>query len=369
MSPRVLSDEALTPGTVVPGWVRLLPIAALLLTALFQVSAPDPVHVGFATAIVPLLAAFVLGPVWTGVIAVVVAALVAAPIPQSDRVDGEDVFAVVVVCAVSVGLAWVRQRFQSRLVTVESVAEAAQRAVLPELPDQVGGLACAGLYHSAQRGARVGGDLFDIRNSPFGTRLILGDVQGHGLPAVSTAATLLSAFHEAILDEPDLEGIAARLERRIVIDADEGYIPELFASVLLAEFSDESDDVRLLSCGHPSPLLLRGERVEEVDLKPSSVLGLRLEANERPPRATAMPFRPGEMLLAYSDGLSEARDGDGRYYQLVEHLNGLVVPPTPGDLIAFVWDDLMRFAVRLDDDVSLLAVTRAGRPRADRGSE
>ncbi len=67
------------------------------------------------------------------------------------------------------------------------------------------------------------------------------------------------------------------------------------------------------------------------------------------------------MLLAYSDGLSEARDVDGRYYPLAKHLSGLVLPPSPGRLIDFVWDDLTRFAARLDDDVSLLAVTRARR--------
>ncbi|MCH7232709.1 serine/threonine-protein phosphatase [Glycomyces sp. L485] len=362
MSPRVLDDDALKPGHV-PGWLRLLPIVALLQIAVLQVAAPDPVHIGFATAVVPLLAAFVLGPVWTSIIAVTVTGLAAAPIPQSDQLDGGDVLAVATVCAVSIGISWVRGRYQARMVTIESVAEAAQRAVLPDLPEHVGALTCAGRYHSAQRGARVGGDLFDIRNSPFGIRMILGDVQGHGLPAVSTAATVLASFHEAILDEPDLEHVAARLERRVVLDADEGYIPELFASVLLIEFSEESQDIRLLSCGHPSPLLLRGDRVEEVDLKPGRVLGLRLEGNERPLAETTLPFRADEMLLAYSDGLTEARDADGRYYPLAEHLRGLVVPPSPQRLIDFVWDDLARFVVKLDDDVSLVAVARTGRAR------
>jgi serine phosphatase RsbU (regulator of sigma subunit) len=253
-------------------------------------------------------------------------------------------------------------------VTIFSVSEAAQRAVLPVLPERVGDLACGGLYHSAQQGAMIGGDFFDVRQSPFGTRMILGDVQGHGLDAVGTASMLLSVFHEAILDEAELNGIAWRLERRILEDSAHGYVPELFASVLLAEFAEESEEVRLLSCGHPSPLLLRGERVEEVDLKPAPVLGLRLAEPVKPTGTAKVTLGAEDTLLAFSDGLVEARDADGNYYPLAHHLNGLVVPRSPRKLIEFVWDDAARFASRMDDDVSILAITRVARS-ARRGEQ
>ncbi|THV40130.1 PP2C family protein-serine/threonine phosphatase [Glycomyces buryatensis] len=352
-------DARLIPGTRLPIWVRLLPILLLIGSELFQISSPDRVHAGIAVAIVPVLSAFVLGPVWTGVIAVLSLLLVAAPIPLTEQFDGDDIVAVGVVCVTSVGIAWLRQRFEARLVTMQSVSEVAQLAVLPDLPERVSDLDCAGLYHSAQRGARIGGDLFDVRPSPYGARMILGDVQGHGLPAVSTAAVLLSTFHEAILDESDLEGVAARLERRILIDAEQGYIPELFASVLLVEFTADSRQMRLLSCGHPAPLLLRGDRVEELDLKPGPVLGLRLQPRERH-GSSSMRFLREETLLAYSDGVIEARDKAGHFYPLADRLRGLVVPPSPRRLVEFVWEDVARFATRMDDDVSLLAIRRAG---------
>ncbi len=361
MGPQAPRRVDLKPGTTVPSWVRLLPAAALAATAAFQLTVPDPAVVGFTSAVVPLVAAFVAGPVWIASIAVVVMVLLATPVLQTDHFTTVDFFAIGVVWATGIGLAWARRRFQARMVTVASVAEAAQYAVLPTLPDRVGELACAGLYHSAQQDARIGGDLFDIRTSPFGTRMILGDVQGHGLPAVSTAAALLASFHEAILDEPDLEHIAARLERRILVDADQGYIPELFASVLLVEFCEDTEAMRLLSCGHPPPLILRPERVEEIGLDPRPVLGLRLEAHSDVPDAETVPFRSDEMLLAYSDGVSEARDANGRCYPLTEHLNGLVMPHSPAKLVDFVWSDLTRFAAKLDDDMSLLAVTRGDR--------
>lgn len=371
MSPRVPDETALKPGPAVPRWVRVLPIALFMLTLLFQATTSDPAIVGFTTAIVPLVASFILGPLWIAGMAAIVGVFLATPgvYIHSDTISGRDLFAFGVVWSVGIGFAWVRTRFQSRLVTVESVAQAAQYAVLPTLPGRIGGLTCAGLYRSAQQGARIGGDLFDLRASPFGTRMILGDVQGHGLPAVSTAAALLASFHEAILDEPDLECIAARLERRIVVDADEGYIPELFASVLLVEFCEGTEEIRLLSCGHPPPLLLHADRVEEVALETRPVLGLRLEPTERPPGAATIPFRSDEILLAYSDGVSEARDAHGGFYPLEQHLKGLVLPSSPRRLIDFVWDDLTRFAAGLKDDVSLLAVTREGRGGSGRAGE
>ncbi|GAA1665971.1 PP2C family protein-serine/threonine phosphatase [Glycomyces endophyticus] len=357
MASRASFFGGLRPATAIPLWVRLLPLVALFGASFLQLFRPDPLHAGIAMAVVPILAAFVLGPGWTAGIAAFGLAVVAAPIPVSRRFDGDDIVVVAIVFATAIGISWFRQRFEAGLVTMLSVSEAAQRAILPELPERVGGLACAGFYRSAQQGASIGGDLFDVRRSPFGTRLILGDVEGHGLDVVGAASMLLSVFHEAILDEAELSGVAWRLERRILQDSDEGHIPELFASVLLAEFSEDCDEVRLLSCGHPSPLVLREGSVEEVDLKPAPVLGLRLNEPQRAGPATSLRFGIGDTLLAFSDGVVEARDAEGRYYPLVDHLDGLV-PPSPRRLVEFVWEDASRFAARMDDDVSILAVTR-----------
>ncbi|MCC3765085.1 serine/threonine-protein phosphatase [Glycomyces sp. TRM65418] len=367
MGLRVSDSIRLQPATAIPLWVRLLPLGALGVASVFQLFTPDPLHAGIAMTVVPVLAAFVLGPVWTAVIAVLALGVVLAPLPVPQRFDGGDLVMVAMVFATAVGISWVRQRFEAGLVTMLSVSEAAQQTILPGLSKQVGDFACTGLYHSAQRGALIGGDLFDVRPSPYGPRLILGDVQGHGLDAVSTASMLLSVFHEAILDEEELGGIAWRLERRILDDAEHGYVPELFASALLAEFPEGSDEVQLLSCGHPSPLILRAERAEEIDLKPMPVLGLRLASPVRPGEAVSVPFGPGETLLAFSDGLVEARNKEGRFYPLASHLEGLVVP-SPRRLIEFVWEDVARFAARMDDDVSILAVTRVAKSARNRPS-
>ncbi|WP_030154789.1 PP2C family protein-serine/threonine phosphatase [Glycomyces sp. NRRL B-16210] len=362
MAEQVLRKGELRPGTVIPPWVRLLPFAGLILAVVVRVFEKDPTRGGMVMAVIPLLAAFVLGPLWTGVVSVAAIVLLITPLPFTGRPFNSDLLVMITVSVTALAIAYIRRRVEAGLVTMRNVSLAAQKAALPELPERVDGLECAGVYHSAQRGARIGGDLFDLRPSPYGTRMILGDVQGHGLDAVGTASMLLSVFHEAILDEPDLSGVAWRLERRIIGDAEQGYVPELFASVLLAEFAEDAAEVRLLSCGHPPPMLLRGGKVEEIDLKPVPVLGLRLAPQVRPGEATPVAFGAEDTLLAYSDGLVEARDEDGNYYPLARHLDGLVAPASPRRLVEFVWEDAVRFATRMDDDVSILAVTRVGGP-------
>lgn len=359
-------EGELRPGAVIPPWIRLLPFAGLIVAVVVRVFEDDPTRGGMIMAVIPFLAAFVLGPVWTGVVAAVATALLITPLPFTGRPFRSDLLIMITVSVTALAIAYVRRRVESGLVTMRSVSLAAQQAALPELPERVGDLECAGVYHSAQRGSRIGGDLYDLRPSPFGTRMILGDVQGHGLDAVGTASMVLSVFHEAILDEEDLGGVAWRLERRIIGDAELGLVPELFASVLLAEFAEDADEVRLLSCGHPPPLLLRGGKVEEVDLKPVPVLGLRLGPQVRQGEVASVAFGPEDTLLAYSDGLVEARDVDGNYYPLARHLNGLVAPASPRRLVEFVWEDAARYAARMDDDVSILAVTRSRAGRAPR---
>ncbi|CUW26154.1 Stage II sporulation protein E (SpoIIE) [Streptomyces reticuli] len=109
--------------------------------------------------------------------------------------------------------------------------------MLPPLPERVGRVGCAAFYRAAQDGTLVGGDFFDVRQGPYGVRAVMGDVQGHGLSAVATVVSLLGAFREAALDQPDLESVAARLDRRLAVDSADVRHAELFATALLLEFA------------------------------------------------------------------------------------------------------------------------------------
>ncbi len=243
------------------------------------------------------------------------------------------------------------------------------------MPERVGAVRCAGLYRAAQRGTLVGGDLYDVRAGPYGVRALVGDVQGHGLAAVGTVAALLGAFREGVLDDPELTGVAARLDRRLLADTPStpstprspsspssadasAEHPELFATALLLEFPPGLGLVRIVSCGHPSALLLRGPTVSEVDVEPGPPLGLGLTGTTHA-AVTGLPLRPGDRLLAFTDGVTEARDAAGCFYPLATRIPVVASPATadPSGLVGALWQDLVAFtAGGPRDDVALLVL-------------
>ncbi|MFI6148822.1 PP2C family protein-serine/threonine phosphatase [Streptomyces sp. NPDC051109] len=383
-------------GKPPPRWARLAPPVALVVLVFAQAATPGDIELGYFLAGLPPVAAFAYGAAGTAVFAGIVLLLLGVSSLGVGHAQGADLATVAVVALLSVVIAWVRRRRDAQLVSVRTVAEAAQMAVLPPVPDRVGPVRCAGLYRAAQRGTLVGGDLYDVRVGPYGVRALVGDVQGHGLAAVGTVAALLGAFREAVLDDPELAGVAARLDRRLLADtggsaappgsADPpgstrsagspgspestgstrptapagsadgaGEHPELFATALLLEFPPGLDLVRILSCGHPPALLLRASTVSEVGVEPGPPLGLGLAGPDLAV-VTDVPLLPGDRLLAHTDGVTEARDSAGEFYPLAVRVPAL--ERDPAGLVEAVWQDLVEFTDGGPrDDVALLVLS------------
>src|SRR5437764_5144814 len=113
-----------------------------------------------------------------------------------------------------------RQRRERELADVTAIAEATQQVLLRPVPQQVGEIKLAVRYMSAASGARIGGDLYEAVTTSAGLRVIIGDVQGKGLSAVQTAATVLGAFREAAHDAPSLAVITDRIEASLARQGD-----------------------------------------------------------------------------------------------------------------------------------------------------
>ncbi|MFR9756794.1 PP2C family protein-serine/threonine phosphatase [Streptomyces sp. TR06-5] len=242
-----------------------------------------------------------------------------------------------------------RKRREAELASVRSIAEVAQRVLLRPVPLSVGPLRIAVSYTSAVAEARIGGDLYEVATSPRGVRLIVGDVQGKGLTAVETAAVVLGAFREAAYDENDLVAVGERLERALGRHLSD----EKFVTAVLAEVVD--DAVTLLDFGHPPPLLVRHDgsvaHVEVPDPAPPLGLG-NLAAHA--PEPYRQPFTPGDQLLFYTDGVTEARDPVGRFYPLSERMP-LLKDPDPQTALDAVRQDLVAHVEHpLQDDAAML---------------
>ena len=163
-----------------------------------------------------------------------------------------------------------------------------------------------------------GGDIHDVMATPFGVRLLVGDVMGHGAPANRTGLAVLNAWRDLAFTEPSLAGVAVRLHALIARSKH----PERFATALLANFPSGQDTeagswTELVCCGHPPPMLLRGGSAAFVTPCAAPPLGL-LELADGWCRASLIPVGDGDQLLLYTDGVCDARDAQGRFFPLAE---------------------------------------------------
>nr|WP_322723606.1 PP2C family protein-serine/threonine phosphatase [Streptomyces spongiae] len=351
---RDLDRRSWLRGAPPPVWVRVLPVALLVGVCAASLLSNDPLDIGFLLGAIPPLAVLSYGPLATAVLGGLVIVLLHIPALQLDRPGNTDLLTIVFVAVLSVFVSFVRSHRDAQLVTERAVAVAAQRAVAPPLPERVGPVRCTGLYRAAQRGTLVGGDFFDVREGPYGVRAVMGDVQGHGLSAVATVAALLGAFREAVLDQRDLGAVAARLDRRLVVDSAAVQHAELFATGVLLAFSADARAVRIVACGHPPPLLLRDRRATELAVEPGMPFGLGL-GDASPPIELTVELRPGDRLFLASDGVSEARDDSGAFYPLTDRVADLD-DDDPVALTEHVWADLVRHCGIVQDDATMLVL-------------
>jgi hypothetical protein len=370
-----------------PALCALPAVAALIVLA--ASSAPDAQLLLPLLAVPPALAGIGAAtprrPLAYGAVMLVVA-IVTAPFTTTPELPAATAAAVLVVTVLSAsGGARGGQRDQ-RLADVTSVAEAAQRALLRPLPRQVGPLELGVVYLAAAAEARVGGDLYEVTRTQFGIRLIVGDVRGKGLDAVEIAADVLGVFREVAHEVYTLAEVARRIDASL---ARRPAAPlEEFVTAVLAEIDPAAGTLTVYNCGHPPPLVLSpgpgnqagsgsqtasdrqaasgGQqlpRVTVVDV-PAPALPLRLMSLGGTSGAErTVPLHPGDALLLYTDGVTEARDGRREFYPLEERVAGLAARSggSTEDLLERLRDDLLRHVgAPLDDDAALLLVRVTG---------
>lgn len=259
-----------------------------------------------------------------------------------------------------VGACALRIRHATEIARLRSAAVALQRQILRPLPVVTGEVVAHGTYAPIEEDRLVGGDIYEVVSSPYGTRVIIGDVQGKGLAAIGAGFAVLGAFREAAIREPSLTGVVDALEdavaRHNAFSAQTGEI-ERFVTALVLDFGSDGR-VRAVNCGHLPPRLLHDHVARPVPLCRTSVpLGLAELSNEA--RATEdLDLPAGGTLLMFTDGVTEARDAAGAFYPLDTRL-GRWADLGPRELLAALHHDLEEFSggVRRDD-IAVLAVRR-----------
>ncbi|HEX4791033.1 MAG TPA: PP2C family protein-serine/threonine phosphatase [Actinospica sp.] len=361
MSSQFASDTSPPGRSILP--VRVMPYALIGAVILADLLTPRNASFSATLSVPPALSALVSPPrpsrpLIVGALCVVVSLLLelyAEAIPRIVIIGTE--FAVVMVTLLSWIVVRSARRQQRMLIDVRTVAEVAQKVLLRALPTDLVSVRSAVRYVAAAAEARIGGDLYEVMTTPFGDRLIIGDVRGKGLPAVEAAADVLGIFREAAHQEGDLAAIAARmnagLARRPQSETEE------FVTAVIVSVAPGGTEAEIVNCGHPVPLLVHEGVVTPLDPpEPMPPLGL-LDLTADKVAVYRVAFAPGDLILLYTDGATEARDENGDFFRLDVPDPDWATYQDPDALIDHVLRAVREHAgPRLNDDLALLAVKR-----------
>lgn len=355
-----------------------------LIVTVDLLTAPN-IHLGPLLVVAPTITAVFAGPRLTAligalaVVAQVVIGLFHGGLWTSNH--QAQIIALVVITVFVVAFRSVHEGHQRELSQVRWVADVAQKVLLRPLPARLGPLRIASVYVAAEAGARIGGDLYAAVRTPRGARVMIGDVRGKGLTAVGDAALLLGAYRAAAHRDPPLPRLVAHLQNAVYSEAEgpEGYegtegadesgqptgdtgdtsAGERFVTAAVLDIPDDEQVLRLINCGHPPPILLRdGEPTELTVRDPALPLGVSGSVTEDDYEAETFPYRDGDLLLLYTDGVVETRDADGVFYPLTDRLRAWR-ETDPQRLAQRLHGDLVVHAGgSLNDDVALVAIAR-----------
>lgn len=238
------------------------------------------------------------------------------------------------------------------------LARELQRSLLPPTLPAVPGLEVAAHYHPGSDD-EVGGDFYDVFPLADGDwAFFLGDVCGKGATAAALTSLTRYALRSAAVHDPDPATVLTTLNTVLR----QGRQPGVHAlcTAVFGRLTPCPDGVRILmgTAGHPAPLvLLAAGGARYLDVAGGQLLG----AIDSPAVAvTTIALDPGDTVLLYTDGLTEARTGlgpDDRYEEerLLAFADGLG-PVTASAAITAVTRLLADLGDGVEDDVALLAL-------------
>jgi len=237
------------------------------------------------------------------------------------------------------------------------VAREIQNAMLPNGTWAGPGVEAFGLTKPANT---VGGDFYDILPQPDGTVLVaLGDVAGKASPAALLMALLLAILRTLVDERMPLPMLVQRLNLQVARHAP----ASRFITLFLASFNPATGRLEFVNAGQTPPLLRRQNGTIERLLSGGVALGM-FEGSQY--EAGEVHLEPGDALLMYSDGMTEAESPDGQPFdeagleRTLALYAGAYQKSAAADLGRAVFDAVERHRrdQRLQDDLTVLVLSR-----------
>jgi len=234
------------------------------------------------------------------------------------------------------------------------IADTLQAALL-HLPGGVRGIRFASHYAAASDEANVGGDFFDVfelDGSKVG--ITVGDVAGKGLNAAIVTSRVRDSLRLCALDGLDAAACVTKTNRLLYRITP----PEVFATLIFGMLNTHTGELCYVCAAHPPGILQRADGSVELLEGSGSLVGafMSLGFTER-----SVTLVPGDELVLYTDGLTEARR-DGEMYG-VERIVAYLQARRRGtleSLVSEVFNEVREYTGnRLRDDVAMLAVSLA----------
>lgn len=229
-----------------------------------------------------------------------------------------------------------------------AVAHEVQQAALPRVPADLEGLEIGVRFRAARE---VGGDFYDFYRHGAELGLLVGDAGGKGVPAALVATTAMHTFHSRA-PEAGLEAWCREFNRELAERAP----TSMLVTAVCCRLDGTTGKGVWINAGHPPPVLCRPGQPPGLLEKPGLVLGV---ASEVEYTGSELELAPGDVLVLYTDGLTEARCPDGSLFgiepvlALLPDIVGLAADPIAAEIEAYVLQN-----TEPRDDLTILVVKK-----------
>ncbi|WP_442816910.1 PP2C family protein-serine/threonine phosphatase [Streptomyces sp. NBC_01445] len=211
----------------------------------------------------------------------------------------------------------------------------------------------------------VGGDAFDHALTDSILHAAILDAMGHDLASGLTSVVALAACRNARRTGADLPELVASVDAAL-----SKWLPNQFCTAVLTQLDLATGKLRWINCGHPAPLLIRGQRLVPgaMDRDADPPLGMSAVFSPTPRGVHEIALEPGDRVMMFTDGVTEARTADGGEFGLERFADYVVRAAATGELAPETLRRLIHAILdsqenRLRDDATILMLEWRLTPR------